>query len=145
MPRRKPAPHEWPEDGLPPHVEAFVEWLVTPDWERPADEKTQAAYERKHGHGQGQTTVWKKDKRVRAAIEKRCDELNLDPGRIQEVMNAVFQAAKGGDMKAATLFLQHADKLKPTRIVVEDKRLAELSDDELTKELAAAGLLVEGD
>lgn len=136
----------WPADGsLPPHVAEFVEWLVLPKWERPEDERSQVAWAKKHGFDRMTLTAWKKDKRVKAAIEKRCDELNLSPDRAQEVMNAIFRAATEGDMKAAQLFLQHADRLKPNRVVIEDRRIADLSDDELRDEMSRLGLLAGDD
>jgi hypothetical protein len=133
---------QWPLDGsLPDYVQAYVEWLVTPDWERPADQKSESAYLRVNHHGTNQGTLWRKDKRVQREIEKRCQELNLSTDRIQEVISAIFKAAKNGDMKAAQLYLQHVDKLAPKRVVIEDARLSEMSDEELRRELEAEGLL----
>lgn len=134
-------PQTWPADGsLPPHVAEFVEWLLMPKWERADDEKSQNMWAAKHGLAPVTVSHWKKDTRVKKAIETRCDELNLSTDRVQEVINAVFKAATEGDMKAATLYLQHADRLAPKRLVIEDRTLASMSDDELLKELAAAGV-----
>lgn len=136
---------DWPADGsLPAHVQHFAEWLLTPRWER-GDQKTQADYARANGRRPEQVSVWKKDKRFKRYIDTRCDELNLSTDRIQDVINAVYRSAvEGGDMKAATLYLQHANALKPKRIVIEDKRLGDMSDAELMEELAATGLLSAG-
>jgi len=132
----------WPADGsLPPHVERYVEWVTMPTWERPADLKTRVAFAKSIGVAVARLGKWDKDSRVRKAVDKRCNELNLSPVRIQEVMNAVFRSATEGDMKAAGLFLQHADRLKPNRVVIEDRRIADLSDDELRAELGKLGLL----
>jgi len=57
--------------------------------------------------------------------------------------DSIYRAAQGGDMKAATLYLQHADRLAPKRIVIEDRTLASMSDDELAKQLQAVGLMRE--
>jgi hypothetical protein len=112
-----------------------------PRWERPEGLTSQAKWARAHGFAPETVSMWKKDSRVKAAIQKRCDELNLSPDRIQDVMNAIFKAATEGDMKAATLFLQHADRLAPQRTIIEDRRVSSLSDEELRAELAQVGLL----
>lgn len=138
----KPAAHQWPADGsLPPDVAEFVEWLVSPTWERTP--KTQVEWARNHDVNAETVSRWKRDPRVKRQLEKRCDELNLSVDRIQEVINSVFKAATQGDMKAATLYLQHADRLAPKRIVIEDRTLAAMSDDELREKLAATGVLAD--
>jgi len=135
--------NQWPQDRLPDVVLEFVEWMVTPRWERPKEWGSQAAWARAHGVAAETVSQWKRHPRVKKAVQERCDELNLSPERIQDVMNAVYDAATKGDMKAATLFLQHADKLAPQRTVIEDRRVSTLSDEELRAELAAVGLLAE--
>ena len=135
------APQIWPEDGsLPEHVQRFVEWLVMPKWERPADEQSQAAWARKNGVARETVTTWKRDPRVKKAIEARCDELNVSVDRIQAVVNTLFQNAENGDVKAAQLYLQYVDRLTPKRVIIEDRRISDMSDDELAKELRAAGV-----
>lgn len=132
-------PNQWPEDGsLPQHVEDFVQWLVRPLWDRTP--KSQADYGRANNVRPEQLSNWKRDPRVKKRIQELCDELNLSTERIQQVLNSVFRAATEGDMKAATLYLQHADRLAPRRVVIEDQRLSSMSDDELKAELAAAGM-----
>lgn len=126
------------EDGLTERQALFVDWLVTPEWER--DPKTQKEWALLNGVAQETPSHWKREERVRRAIEKRADDVNLSPERIQDIINAVYRAAQAGDMKAAQLYLQHADKLKPKRIVIEDSRLADMSDEELARELEALGL-----
>lgn len=78
------------------------------------------------------------NKTIRSLIEKRYAELNIDPERIQRVVDAMWTAACDGDTKAATLYLQFVERLSPTqKIVVEDKRVEKLSDEELDAELRA--------
>ena len=62
-------------------------------------------------------------------------ELNISPDRIQMVVDALHRAAAGGDTKAAQLYLQYVDRLQPKRVVIEDARVASLSDEELAAEL----------
>lgn len=136
------APQIWPEDGsLPERVQRFVEWLLTPKQERDPDEQSQRAWAQKYGVATETTSTWKRDPRVRKAIEKRADELNVSVDRIQSVVNALFKNAENGDVKAAALYLQYVDRLAPKRVIIEDRRLSDMSDDELAKELGAAGLL----
>jgi hypothetical protein len=55
------------------------------------------------------------------------------------VIDALFAAAAGGDIKAAALYLQYVDKFTPKRrIVVDDERDAlSLSDGDLVAEIEA--------
>lgn len=135
---------KWPRDGsMPEHVSNFIDWLLTPEWERAYDCKTQIAYCRHHDISPSSIKEWKRKPSVRKAIQARADELNLSTEKIQEVIEAVHRAAVRGDVKAAGLYLQHADKLAPKRIVIEDKTIAGLTDEELRERLAAAGLLAD--
>lgn len=134
-------PHSWenkyPETGLPPWAVTFAHWLILPSWERgPEDPKNQAEFSRAHGIQQTDLSRIKKHDRFREYMQKQSDNFNLSPERIQEVMNAIFGAAKGGDMKAATLYLQHADKLAPRRVEIVDNRLEKISDEELRELLS---------
>jgi len=137
----KPRPQEWPHDGtLPANVQEFLEWLLTPTFDR--EPRTQAEWGRQHGGIHPNTmSQWKRDKRFREAFDKRAQELNLSPYRIQEVLDGVFKAAASGDMKAAQLYLQHVNQLAPKRLVIEDRSIAALSDAELREALSAEGLL----
>lgn len=92
-----------------------------------------------HGRAYGTVVAWPRtNPTIRRLIEKRYAELNVDPERIQRVVDALWTAACDGDTKAAALYLQFTERLQPTqRIVVEDKRVEGLSDDELDAELRA--------
>lgn len=125
-------PQPWPRDHLPEQVEEFIDWLCNPD-NRPWN---CAQYERDHNLPVRTTQFWKKHPRVRPEIEKRANDLNMSPERAQAVMNAIFAAAVGGDMKAATLYLQHIDKLKPRKIIIQDERIESLTDEQLQALLA---------
>jgi len=76
---------------------------------------------------------WRRQKWFKSALSGYLDELNVSPERIQEVVDAMFEAAKEGDTKAASLYLQYVDRLKPreTKIIIEDKRVEELSEGQL--------------
>ena len=134
----------WPKDGsVPEYVAAWIDWLLTPKLEREPGNQTQADWCRNNDIAENTVKTWRQKGVVKRAIAKRADELNLSTERIQRVINAMFKAAEQGDVKAATLVLQYADKLRPQRIIIEDRTLATLTDDELREQLAAAGILAE--
>lgn len=135
----------WPKDEIPQQVLDWIDWLLTPKTERQPDEQTQAEYLRAHQIPEGTLKGWRRNPRVRKAIRDRADELNLSTERIQRVINAMFKAAEQGDVKAAALVLQFTERLAPKRIIIEDRTLSGMSDEQLRQELAAAGLLADAD
>jgi hypothetical protein len=82
---------------------------------------------------------WKSDPRFVREWDRRCSELNVNPERVQGVVEAMWRKAAEGDTKAAALYLQYIDKFTPKRrVVVEDDRAASaLSDAELADLLDA--------
>src|SRR5688572_15154489 len=56
----------------------------------------------------------KRDERFRKMLEKRADGLNLDPERIQAVINAMYAKACAGDTKAASLYLEYVKQFQPS-------------------------------
>ena len=124
----------WPKGDLPEQVKEFALWLVTPEWEREIKSQNQWA----QAHGLNRLTVgrWKKDERFRRYLDKLADEYNLAPDRVQTVMNALYQAAtEHKDVKAMQLYLQHAEKLKPKTVVIEDNRVNQMSEEDIDAEL----------
>jgi hypothetical protein len=79
----------------------------------------------------------KRDVRFIREWDRRAAELNVHPERTQMVIDALFVAASGGDVKAASLYLQYIEKFTPRRrVIVDDERAAAgLSDAELADEL----------
>ncbi len=137
---------KWPKDGsVPDYVEHWIDWLLTPKDQRPAGQETLEAYCASHNLSTDTTRSWRGRNRVRQAINRRADELNLSTERIQRVVDAMFRAAEQGDVKAATLVLQYTDKLQPKRVIIVDQTLSGMSDDELRRQLEAAGMLSGGD
>lgn len=109
---------------------AYIEWLCDP--ERVG---SKASWARENGVAVQTVYNWMNDRWFKAAYEQRLAELNIHPDRIQAVVDSLWKAAKGGDTKAATLYLQYVDRLQPKRVVIEDARVAALSDAELAAEL----------
>jgi hypothetical protein len=70
--------------------------------------------------------------------DQKAAELNINPERVQSVVDALWQRASSGDVKAASLYLQYIDKFTPTRKITTDERdVSSLSDAELAAEMEA--------
>ena len=122
------AEHEWTDDQT-----AWLEWYAAPRGSHDPDISTQLLFSAKQGVPVATLQYWRKQKWFKSALSGYLDEFNVSPERIQEVVDAMFEAAKDGDTKAASLYLQYVDRLKPkeTKIIIEDKRVEELSERQL--------------
>jgi hypothetical protein len=109
---------------------AYIEWLCDPERKGP-----KAQWARENGVAVQTVYNWMNDRWFKAAYEQRLAELNIHPDRIQAVVDSLWSAAKNGDTKAASLYLQYVDRLQPKRVVIEDARVSSLSDEELAAEL----------
>lgn len=122
-------------DGTYPALwDEFVEWYCDPSRKGSTKEWAEA-----HGRSYGSVRLWPRtNKTIRSLIEKRYAELNIDPERIQRVVDAMWTAACDGDTKAATLYLQFVSRLQPVqKLVIEDARVEALTDEQLDAELRA--------
>tara|TARA_R100000781_G_scaffold78804_1_gene48831 strand:+ start:97 stop:552 length:456 start_codon:yes stop_codon:yes gene_type:complete len=132
-----------PETGekvMPDSWKAFLDWkLQGPD----RDPKHQYEWAELNGVHEDSVRRWKRDPRFIKEWDRRAAELNIHPERTQGVIDSLHLAAVGGDVKAASLYLQYIEKFTPKRrVVVDDEReVAGLSDVELADELA--GLVAE--
>jgi hypothetical protein len=137
MPPR-PDLESWPSDGsLPAHAQAYVEWYCTPEFARaelglPVSE---AEWCRVNNFDNSSPRKWRGKRNVKKAIERQFAESNVSPDRVQAVVEAMHKAATQGDTKAAALFLQYIDRLAPKRVVIEDRRIESLSDEEFQQEV----------
>lgn len=112
---------------------AFIEWLVDPN-----RQGTQAEWAAARGHVPKTVSTWKKDPRFRAAWDARLRSLNIEPDRIQGVIDAVYAKALEGDTKAASLYLQYIERFTPKSVnVIEDRSARDMSDEELEAEFLA--------
>jgi hypothetical protein len=132
-----------PETGekvMPDSWKAFLDWkLQGPD----RDPKHQYEWAELNGVHEDSVRRWKRDPRFIKEWDRRAAELNIHPERTQGVIDSLHLAAVGGDVKAASLYLQYIEKFTPKRrVVVDDEReVVGLSDLELADELA--GLVAE--
>lgn len=126
-----------PEEGgkvMPEGWAEFLDWLLS-DPRIPA---TQYEWAEEHDMHPDSLTRIKRDPRFIKEWEKRAAEKNISVDRVQRVVDALFQQATiGGDVKAAQLYLQYIDRFTPkSRVVIEDRTLSDMSDEELAREVA---------
>jgi len=123
---------------LPAQQLEYIEWLVDPH-----RVGTHKAWAEAHGLNDSTLRVWKKNPIFKRHLQKRLDELNINPLRIQQVLDNLFEIAsgkKGGTTgaeqnAAAKTLLQYAERLEPARKPIEDRKLKDLSDEDLAREL----------
>ena len=124
----------WDEDShqrvMPENWKLLLEWLLQGPERSP---RTQKEWAGEHAIHQDSIRRIKRDPRFVREWDRRAAELNINPERVQSVIDALWQQAANGDVKAASLYLQYIEKFTPRRkVVVEDERDAQsFSDDEL--------------
>lgn len=112
----------------------FIEWLIDP-----SRLGTQSDWAKAHGVSAALLSQWKKDPGFKAELDKRLGQMNVDSLRIQKVVEAMWDKAAGGDVKAAELYLRYIEKLQPSRPVLDDDTdVTKLSDEELLAALQSA-------
>ena len=130
---------EDPETGMkvmPDKWKEFLEWLLQGPERVPY---TQREWAKQNDIHEDSLRRIKRDARFVKEWDRRAAELNINPERVQSVIDALWQCAADGDVKAASLYLQYIDKFTPKRkvAVAEDRDVAALSDIELADELEA--------
>ena len=128
-----------PETGMkvmPDKWKAFLEWLLQGPERVPY---TQREWAKQNDIHEDSLRRIKRDPRFVKEWDRRAAELNINPERVQSVIDALWQRAADGDVKAASLYLQYIDKFTPKRkVAVEDDRdVVGMSDTELADELEA--------
>jgi len=128
-----------PETGIakmPRHWELLLEWLLMGPDRQPKYQQDFAAEHEMHADSIRRI---KRDPRFIKEWDRRASELNINPERVQSVIDALWAAAAGGDVKAASLYLQYIDKFTPRRkMILDDERdVAGYSNEELAEALEA--------
>lgn len=117
---------------MPEVQQEYLEWLLSLDKQPP----TQKAWCEQHGVTHTNPARWKRDPRFIAVWERRAEELNISVDRVQAVVDALHGKAVGGDVKAASLYLQYVDRFTPQKkVVTESTNVTQMSDAELDAEL----------
>tara|TARA_A100001391_G_C4958666_1_gene249280 strand:+ start:226 stop:684 length:459 start_codon:yes stop_codon:yes gene_type:complete len=130
---------EDPETGMkvmPDKWKQFLEWLLQGPERVPY---TQREWAKQNDIHEDSLRRIKRDPRFVKEWDRRAAELNINPERVQSVIDALWQRAADGDVKAASLYLQYIDKFTPKRkvAVTEDRDVASMSDNELADALEA--------
>ena len=105
----------------------FIDWRANP-----AREGSKQAWADSHGVSDDTLRRWEKTVWFREAMERRLAELNITPDRVQEVVNALWNAAVNDrDVTAMTKYMAYVESLQPSKKLVEDVRIEALTDEEL--------------
>ena len=129
----------WDEESgeriMPPLWQDLLEWFLKgPD----RDPKTQREWAAERGCHEDSVRRIKRDVRFAKEWDRRAAELNIHPERTQSVIDSLHQQAVGGSVQAASLYLQYVEKFTPKRkVVVDEREVSGLSNDELVEELEA--------
>ncbi len=130
----------WDEESgdkvMPARWQEFLDWLLCGPERQPRTQREWAAENAMH---EDSLRRIKRDHRFIKEWDSRAAELNINPERVQSVIDSLWQRASAGDVKAASLYLQYIEKFTPKRkIVVDDERdIAAFSDEELASALEA--------
>jgi hypothetical protein len=123
------------EDGtllMPQKQSAYLDWLV--DDER---EGSQARWCMENDVHERTVQGWKRDVRFVAEWEKRLNEKNVSPERIQAMLDTIWSAAKT-DFKAAEAYLKYVEKFMPApERRTADKGIRDMTDEELAAAIEA--------
>ncbi len=129
---------KWDEETgskvMPENWNLLLDWLLLgPDREP----KHQYQLAEELGMHEDSIRRIKRDPRFMREWDRRAAELNISPERTQSVVDALYQQAANGDVKAASLYLQYIDRFTPKRKVVvgEDRDASSMTDEELASEL----------
>jgi hypothetical protein len=124
------------EQTMPEAWRDLLEWLLRGPEREP---RTQREWATENTIHEDSIRRIKRDARFIKEWDRRAAELNINPERVQSVIDSLWQRASDGDVKAASLYLQYIDKFTPKRRVVvdDDRDTAGLSDEELASALEA--------
>ena len=124
------------EQAMPTAWRDLLDWLLRGPEREPRTQREWAAENDVH---EDSIRRIKRDHRFIKEWDRRAAELNINPERVQSVIDSLWQRASDGDVKAASLYLQYIDKFTPKRRVVvdDDRDAAGLSDEELASALEA--------
>ena len=141
---------QWDEENnqqvMPQLWQSLLDWLLLGPERSPRTQRDWASDNDIH---EDSVRRIKRDHRFIKEWDRRAAELNINPERVQSVIDALWHQASDGDVKAASLYLQYIEKFTPKRkLVVDDERdIASFSDEELASvlEQEVAGLrLIKG-
>ena len=98
-----------PDTGQPQMPDLWkelLEWLLQGPERSP---RTQREWAKAHEMHEDSIRRIKRDNRFIREWDRRAAELNINPERVQSVIDALWQQAANGDVKAASLYLQYME------------------------------------
>lgn len=114
---------------LKPEQESYLDWVARPSIERQPPTKQAKALEL----NVDPSTLWQWEQTpwYREELERRLQNRNVGPERLQEVMDSLWKEAKSGDVSAAKLYLQYVQEMGGNQNRLEDRAVSEMTDEEL--------------
>jgi hypothetical protein len=115
----------------------YLDWLCTAPSERTPPSKNRMA---EHlGVDVKTLRRWEKKPNFLKQWKERVDDIQGSPERTQAVLDMLFnKATQDNDVKSAQLYLQATNRMAPPTVEVKsDRKLAELSNDELDALIAS--------
>tara|TARA_R110002020_G_C16088656_1_gene757699 strand:- start:428 stop:886 length:459 start_codon:yes stop_codon:yes gene_type:complete len=131
---------QWNEESgekiMPPLWQELLDWLLRGPDRRP---RTQRDWATENDIHEDSLRRIKRDPRFIKEWDRKAAELNINPERVQSVIDSLWQRASEGDVKAASLYLQYIEKFTPRRkLVIDDERdIASFTDEELASAMEA--------
>jgi hypothetical protein len=117
----------------------YLEWLLDPlQLVDGVTVSSKAEWARIHGVHATTPRNWERDSEFRRVWDRELSKRNVDPGRTQQVIDAMHEAAAGGDVQAAKLYLAYVERFQPPPEPEQHKDASELSDEELEELLMGA-------
>lgn len=104
----------------------YIDWRADPT--RNGSKESWAA---DHGTTAATLRRWEKTPWFRQGLERRLAELNIEPERLQVVLDTLWREAKDGDVNAAKAYFAAIEDMRPKRTRIEDTSLVDLTDEEL--------------
>ena len=119
--------------------EAYLEWLILPEYER--NPKTKRAWAEQHGYHWNTVSAWEKKKAFVERWRLGVEGLAQSPERTQRLLDALYSKGLDGDTKSAELYLKATGTLKnQTQIDVRSTTsVKDITDDELEKMILELG------
>lgn len=117
------------ETKLTEQQERFLAWSATPENERVP--RTQAQLGDELGLGHDTLRGWKHTVWFREELARAYAKRNASPERMQAVLDTLWSAAVNGDTRAASQYMEHLRSIGALKVTVEDRRIEDMSDEEL--------------
>lgn len=117
----------------------YLEWLCTAPSERTPT--TKSALATQLGVNRKTLNRWEASPVFRNEWEKRVTAIQGSPERTQRLLDTLYNAAINGDTKSAQLYLQATNRMAPPTLEIKnDRKTADLTDEELDALIAAQAL-----